>query len=215
MRHLEDAIGQQRIAAVVVGCFTASVELRSTGTFGTQTLALAAFNNDGGSNGATSYCINYASDTELAGAFFSVVPTGGIQFKVDSDAVGPNCGATASPTFGGGMTDTVLELKTMDNNWVCHPATFTIGGAVDGGTPQTFVNDCTGNSQLGRCLENNEVVKVEGIPSGPQRLHLAGLRGLNECYATTAEDIIVPGANLVYDLLTMGMSFESSGQGCQ
>jgi hypothetical protein len=131
-------------------------------------------------------------DTPLGAFEFQVTPRGAVEFTLDAQEAPGNCEDVANG--GAGITEFFIEV--LDADGACVPLTAAIadGAAQTGGS---YTLDCLGARYA--CIDSDQVVRIEEIPSGTASLNIIGYRGADECY-TRAPQFSISGNGLLTEL---------------
>lgn len=131
-------------------------------------------------------------NTPLGDVVFQVVPEGSVEFTIDTGAAAGNCALEAD----GGAELSEFRIDYINAQGQCVPATFTIADGANrpGGT---YVSDCAIARAL--CIDADQVVRAENVPSGTVSMNIVGYRGVDECY-TRMPLFSVPGNGLLTEL---------------
>ena len=145
-----------------------------------------------------------SQDTPLGAQAFSVAPAGTLSFTVDGGEAGANC--ASNDDGGAGIIGMRFEVRDSTGN--CVPATFDIADGVQAGG--TFVNDCGGAPTPFGCIEKDQLVTVENLPSGSLTLESIGQKdGPIDCYSRLSS-LTLAGGNLLTELGALILNLENS-----
>ena len=132
-------------------------------------------------------------NTDLGSFTFDVAPMGNVDFTITTEAVAGNC--TSEAQNGAGITEIAIEF--LDGQGTCVPSTFTIGDGANQ-TGGTYNADCQGARYT--CIDADQAIRAENVPSGTKSMTITGYRGVDECY-TRMPQFTVPGNGLSTELL--------------
>jgi hypothetical protein len=139
--------------------------------------------------------IKVGQQTSVGPLNFQVVPQGKVEFKISTDSGNSNCAPDAQG--GAGMTDIYMEFRDIDG--ACIPIDFAIGEGASQ-PAGTFSSDCAGTT-FGGCIENDQTIYIEGVPSGANSMTLVGYKNSVECFSRTSQ-FTVAGNNLTTSLVS-------------
>ncbi len=139
--------------------------------------------------------------TALPDQVFTVVPTGGFSFSINSLASAGNCETVANS--GAEIVGFEFVLEDKDGN--CVDAAFNIDSGAS-----SYTNNCTTPEAAHGCIDADKVISVNPFASGPYVLKVNGqITGPFDCYSRVSS-FTVAGANLQTELGSLGMTLKYS-----
>ncbi len=149
--------------------------------------------------------IDVDTDTPLAAQAFEVSPVGGFSFSIDGRSAGGNC--VLDSEGGAGIESLTMALK--NTGGTCLDASFEVA-AGSRGTAASYTHDCSSPAVPLPCIDEDQVITVTSLSSGPTTLEIAGNKaGPTRCYDRVS-NFIVPGAMLVTELGAQPLLLENS-----
>jgi hypothetical protein len=116
---------------------------------------------------------------------FAVEATGGVELRLETNQPGGNCNAMAA--MGAGIDTMTLVVRRTDLS--CEPVTFQVSAGATR-PASTYTVNCD-NPALALCIENDQLLTAQPVPSGSYRLQIRGKIAGTDCW-TNDDTIVVP-----------------------
>jgi hypothetical protein len=152
-----------------------------------------------------SVVITRDQNTELAPVTFPVDTNGMLVLAVVAPPFTSNC--KPGSLQGAGITTNTITLSRAGGG--CAPVTFvrTRGSTQLG----TYMVNCS-SPQISTCIENDETLTVQSMPSGPYQIHVRGKLGAVDCWAN--DDSLQVPAQGKARTETLNLAFQAGTPGC-
>jgi hypothetical protein len=116
---------------------------------------------------------------------FAVDANGALELRLETSQPGGNCGDVGA--MGAGIDAMTFTLRRTDST--CEPITFQISAGATR-PAGSYTVDCD-NPALAACIENDQLLTAEPVPSGNYRVQIRGKVGGADCW-TNDDSLAVP-----------------------
>jgi hypothetical protein len=136
--------------------------------------------------------------TRLDPIAFAVEAVGGLSLKLSTGATGGNCGTIANG--GAGITGTTITLNHTSGG-ACEPVTFAISAGATQPAGNYTVN-CAA-PVVAPCIEADQTLTVNGVPSDQYLIHVRGRIGAVDCWTANPGLTVPPIMKVLMQTLTL------------
>jgi hypothetical protein len=152
-----------------------------------------------------SVVITKDQNTELAPVTFAIDTNGMLVIALVAPPFTSNC--KPGSMQGAGITNHTITLTRAGGG--CAPVTFvrTRGSTLI----DTYMVNCS-SPRISGCIENDETLTVQSMPSGPYQIHVRGLLTAAECWANDDSLQVPPQGKARTE--TLNLAFQSGTPGC-